>query len=71
MNTEVDKYVKELEEMYEYSSFKKGIKEGNEKCLALDEQELAIMRMCIEELAGEEGIVKDNFFSRGLFMKIC
>lgn len=68
MNTEVDKLVKELEDIYENSCLKKAIEKGSEKCLALDEQELAIMHMCIEELAGQEGIDKNNYSSRGLFI---
>lgn len=68
MKTEVDKFVKELEDMYENSCFKKAIKEGNGKCLALDEQELAIMHMCIEALVNEEGVDKNNYLSKGLFI---
>ncbi len=67
MNAEVDKYVKELEDIYENSCFKKAIDEGNKKCLALDEQELAIMHMCIEELVNED-VDKNNYWSRGLFI---
>ncbi len=68
MNIDTDKLVKELEDMYENSCFKKATEAGNEKCLALDEQELAIMHMCIEGLAIQEGIDKNNYISRGLFI---
>lgn len=68
MNTNVDKLVKELEDIYVNSCLKEAIDAGNEKCLALDEQELAIMYMCVEGIEREEGINKDNYIARGLFI---
>lgn len=68
MNTNIDKLVKELETIYENSCFKKSIEVGNKNCLALDEQELAIIRMCVECLASQKGIDIDNYVSNGLFI---
>ena len=68
MNTNVDKLVKELEDMYENSCLKKAVEAGNKKCLALDEQELAIMHMCIEGIERKEGINKEKYISKGLFI---
>lgn len=68
MSTIVDKLVRELEDIYENSCLLKAVKEGNKKCLALDEQELAIMCMCIEGLGQQEGMTKGNYKSRDLFI---
>lgn len=68
MSTNVDKLVKELEDIYENSCLMKAVEAGNEKCLALDEQELAIIHMCIEGLEIQEGVNKDNYKSKGLFI---
>lgn len=68
MSVNIDKLVKELENIYENSCFYKAIQNGNDKCLALDEQELAIIYMCIETLAMNEGLDINNYETRGLFI---
>lgn len=68
MSTKEYQLIKEFEEIYENSCLKKAVEAGNRKCLALDEQELAIMNMCIECLERQEGINKDNYITRGLFI---
>lgn len=63
---DVDKLAKEFEDIYKNSCYKKD--PDNEKCLALDEQELAIIYMCLETLVNSNGYDKNKYRTDGLFI---
>lgn len=57
---------KELEEIYENCCHKR--REHTDKCLALDEQEVALIHMCLKILGDEGGYNKDDYTTQGLFI---
>lgn len=60
---------KQLEQVYENSYYKYYEYEiKGKKCLALDEQETAILQLCMEELSLVEGYHPENFETKGLFI---
>ena len=67
----VDRLAKELEEIYENSCYPNVTED--DKCLALDEQELAIIHMCLESLGNESGYCVDKYTTKDLYilMKNC
>lgn len=59
-------YSKEIEDIYENCCNEKCY--NFEKCMALDEREIAIIHMCMETLGNESGLNKENYVSKGLFI---
>lgn len=65
---DIEKISKDLEEIYENCCHIKREDKDEYKCLALDEQELALIHMCIEIMGSKNGYNKNNYTSKGLFI---
>lgn len=66
MNTDVDKIKKDFEKVYESICQKESCING--KCMALDEQELALIHLCMDVLGNENGFNINNYAAQELFI---
>ena len=63
---DVKKLAKEIEEMY-INNCNINIS-GENRCMALDQQELAIVNLCLEEIGNKNGYDKEKYITRDLFI---